>query len=309
MACFYPRTMFPPVGGGRPVYVMPAGHSGRTVEVRCGQCIGCRADDSRDWATRIVDESRLWKSNWFVTLTFDDECLPDDQSVSRVDVQRFIMRAAKAAKRRGLLEGPGLRCFYNGEYGTQTKRPHYHAILFGLELVDLVPWAKNERKEQMWTSAFLAEVWARGRVIVGSVTTESAGYVAGYAIRDKWAKNRVYELVDPETGLCQERVRPFIGMSRRPGIGRRFIERFGHSLLAGDYSVANGKKRPTPRYYHRVLEQTAPETAATLLARSEAARRLPAAKRERSVERLKVREECFRAKRALSRRGTSGDVS
>lgn len=308
MACFYPRTMYPPLGGGRPTFVRPAGHSGRTVVVRCGQCIGCRADVSRDWATRIIDEARFYQSNWFVTLSFDDEHLPDDLCVRRDDVQLFVMRAAKAAKRRGLLEGSGLRCFYNGEYGTETKRPHYHLILFGLGLTDLKKWKRNERGEQMWTSPFLEKVWGKGRVIIGSVSAESAGYVAGYAVRDKWAKSKVYELVDPETGECRERTRPFIGMSRRPGIGRRFVEKFGGQFLAGDFSVVNGRKRPNPPYYHRVLEQLSADAAAVLKAKREAGMRTPAAKRERTAERLAAREVCFRAKRGIARRGTRGDV-
>ena len=47
--------------------------------VPCGQCIGCRLDYCRQWATRCMLEAKDYPkgSCWFVTFTYDDEHLPE----------------------------------------------------------------------------------------------------------------------------------------------------------------------------------------------------------------------------------------
>ena len=49
------------------------GHSGlEPIKIPCGQCLGCRLERSRQWATRCIHEASLWSHNCFLTLTFDD---------------------------------------------------------------------------------------------------------------------------------------------------------------------------------------------------------------------------------------------
>ena len=75
-----------------------------TMEVACGQCLGCRIDRRRHWAMRIVHESSLHECNCFITLTYRDvrECsyeqwrngyhVPSDWSLHKHHFQKFMKR-------------------------------------------------------------------------------------------------------------------------------------------------------------------------------------------------------------------------
>lgn len=308
MPCFHPIEAFPNPSGGAILFSRPPGHSGRVQHVACGQCIGCRRDDQISWSVRIFHEAQLWVSSWFLTFTYSDDCLPSSGSVSRREVQLLFKRLAKAAKAAGLLEGEGVRRFGNAEYGTHTQRAHYHAIVFGLSLTDLKPWKRNDRGEQMWTSAFLERVWGKGRVVVGVVTPDSAAYVAGYTVRDREAKRDPYGFIDPHTGELVERVAPFRYMSRRPGIGAGYVDRYTGQFEAGDYAILNGRKVPNPGYYRRRLAELAPDLAERLRVDREAEAFSPRAKRERRPDRLAAREAVAKAKRSFARVGSRGAV-
>lgn len=58
----------------------------------CGRCIGCRLEQSRQWATRIMHEAQLHEHNSFVTLSYDDAHLPDGASLVLEHQQKFLKR-------------------------------------------------------------------------------------------------------------------------------------------------------------------------------------------------------------------------
>ena len=113
------------------------------IEIPCGKCIGCRLEYSRQWANRMMLEAKYHSQNWFVTLTYDDlhvprsyygdpnsgEALPS-LTLRKRDIQLFFKRLRKQT-------GQNFRYYACGEYGENTHRPHYHFIVFGLELDDL----------------------------------------------------------------------------------------------------------------------------------------------------------------------------
>ena len=47
-----------------------------SIEIACGQCIGCRMRRASDWALRVMHEASLWDENCFVTLTYGRDKLP-----------------------------------------------------------------------------------------------------------------------------------------------------------------------------------------------------------------------------------------
>ena len=60
--------------------------------------------------------------NSFVTLTYDDDHLPEYNSLNYKHFQDFMKRLRKSHN--------GVRFYMCGEYGEDFSRPHYHALLF-----------------------------------------------------------------------------------------------------------------------------------------------------------------------------------
>ena len=96
----------------------------------CGQCYACRLNKSRDWATRCVLEAKMHDKNCFITLTYNDDNLPQDLSLHKEDFVKFMKRLRKNT-------GEKIRFYMAGEYGSLYQRPHYHACLFGYRPDDL----------------------------------------------------------------------------------------------------------------------------------------------------------------------------
>lgn len=62
-----------------------------------------------------------------------------------------------------------LRYYAIGEYGTNTYRPHYHIILFGLPIQEI-------------HNGIIEKSWNKGHVYVGQVTRASIHYVTKYHV-------------------------------------------------------------------------------------------------------------------------------
>lgn len=215
----------------------------------CGQCIGCRVAKSQDWATRIAHEAALHRDNSFVTLTFDDAHLPAS-GVQVRHVQLFMKRLRKAR------EPQKIRFFACGEYGEMFSRPHYHVILFGYRPDDMYPWRRTKSGFVCSRSPELERVWPYGHVEVGSVTVQSAAYVARYVVKkiSGDAAEQHYRKVCALTGEIRRQTPEFIVMSTRPGIGAAWWETYGPEALPSDFVVIDGARRPVPRYYKRKFD-------------------------------------------------------
>lgn len=94
--------------------------------VPCGRCVNCRIAHSREWATRIIHEASMYDDTGFVTLTYDDEHLPEDGGLRKKDFQDFLKLL------RYHLGDVKIKYYMCGEYGEKNHRPHYHAIMFGV---------------------------------------------------------------------------------------------------------------------------------------------------------------------------------
>jgi len=95
MACFHPLSGWRRRGAGAVVFSKPSDTWCTAIEVPCGQCIGCRLERSRQWAVRCMHEASLHEDNCFITLTYDDEHLPADNSLDKSEFQRFCKRMRK----------------------------------------------------------------------------------------------------------------------------------------------------------------------------------------------------------------------
>jgi hypothetical protein len=224
------------------------------ITVSCGQCIGCRLERSRQWAIRCMHEAKLHDDNCFITLTYRDDCLPKGNTLVMRDFQLFMKRLRKRF-------GNSIRFFHCGEYGEKFGRPHYHACLFNFDFPDKVLWKKSNGMS-LFTSAILDELWPYGFSTIGSVTFESAAYVARYIMKKKFGDNARlhYADIDFSTGeLLFERKPEYVTMSRRPGIGKKWIDSYMDDTYKDDFIVLDGgKKVRPPRYYDSQYELFSP---------------------------------------------------
>jgi len=232
-----------------------------------------------------MHEKQMHEDSCMVTLTYDDDHLPDHGSLSLEDMTLFLKRLRKRSR---------FRYFYCGEYGEERKRPHYHALLFGIDFPDKVRCGTTKSGAEAWTSPELAAIWKGGSVQVGTITFESAAYVARYCVKKvtgSQAKTE-YERVDPRTGEIVS-VRPeFANMSRRPGIGARWIEKFHSEVYPSDEVIVRGYAAKPPRYYDAYLKSVDADA-------SEAVRRERSKARSyehETADRLSVRAVCAEAK-------------
>ena len=180
-----------------------------------------------DWAFRLEQEARYSVGADFVTLTYEDSQVPvmwsgglGRYSLEKAHLQKFVK---DLRYRQSLYSDLPLRFYGVGEYGSKTRRPHYHVMLFNLH-----------------RSAFyeMHKCWTRGNIDTGQVTPESCAYVCKYMI------TREEEL----DGVAK----PFSLMSRRPGIGDAFRVRmfdFYRSYGKPLVPVGEGKYRRLARFY------------------------------------------------------------
>lgn len=184
------------------------------LSIPCGKCIGCRQDRSRDWGVRCYHESLCYSRNAFVTLTYTEA--PEKGSL--YDLQCFFKRLRYA--------GYKVRYFACGEYGTLSGRFHYHALIFGEDFRD----GSYSIDGNLYGSPLLDYIWGRGICSIGSVTPESCFYTAGYVLKKAGKES-------------------FSMMSRRPGIGRRYLDRYFSDMLNTGTCVVGGREYSVPRRY------------------------------------------------------------
>lgn len=297
MPCFHPLKAWRgrkcgPSGKARIVFKQEDS-CGVALDLPCGQCIGCRLAYSRNWAVRMMHEASLHLSNCFLTLTYDEEHLPSDLSLDKRHFQLFMKRLRKRYGK--------LRFFHCGEYGEQSQRPHYHAILFGFDFPDKVLHSERDGVK-LYVSESLDELWPYGFCSIGSVTFESCAYVARYVLKKVTgdAAEQHYSRFNFSTGEVYSVQPEYVTMSRRPGIARDWYRRFGNEVFPSDEVISRGFPIRPPRYYDNLLAASEPDL-------------LDSVKRKRIVEmrkhredlspaRLAVREKCARARVSLFKR-------
>lgn len=220
------------------------------VKVPCGSCMPCRLNRAMQWSTRLAHEAMYHDTSSFLTLTYSDEHLPDSYSVDTREFQLFMKRLR--------MKTPPLRFFACGEYGGQTNRPHYHALIFGYDFPDKQLWRRSPTGHLLYRSPMLEQVWPYGHSEIGTVTPQSAGYVARYVTKKVTGNRAVehYQRIHPLTGQ-EVQVKPeFLLMSRRPGIGQQWFEDYKSDAFPSDFVIVDGTKRPVPKYYYkRLLEE------------------------------------------------------
>lgn len=280
MSCYHPLSGWysrrKTKAGKRKIVFDPEKGNGESLQVPCQQCIGCRLDKAAEWAARLMHETLEHEDNRFLTLTYDEDHLPTDGSLVKHHVQDFMKRL------RWHYRDKRIRFYACGEYGEQLSRPHYHVALFGLRFEDERPIYLGA---DMTESAILDLIWKHGHCVIGNLTWESAGYIARYVTKKQTGERKWTHYVNDQ-GVCLQE--EFALMSRHPGIGKRFFERYSGDVFPADEIIVNGRPRKPPRYYDKLLERAAPGSYADMkLKRKDWAKRM---EWNNTPARLRVRE-------------------
>lgn len=262
----------------------------RSLELPCGQCVGCRLERSRQWAIRCMHEASLYKDNCFITLTYDEEHLPEDYSLHYDDFQRFMKRVRKK------YTGKKIRFYMAGEYGENFGRPHFHACIFNLDFEDKYLWQKTESGSKIYRSKTLEELWPFGYSSIGEVNFQSAAYVARYIMKKVTGDmaDQHYEEVNFTTGEIIQRKPEFNKMSLKPGIGYGWYEKFKDDVYPHDYVIVNGKKCKPPKFYDKKYADDYPYEFDQLQWDREKSAKAQVF--DNTPERLLVKEEVLKAK-------------
>ena len=196
----------------------------------------------------------MHKENSFLTLTYSEDHLPHAMSLSRDDLNKFFDRLRKH------LYPKRFRYFGAGEYG-ETRRPHYHVILFGhwFEDAELVNGKSYHSKK-------LEKLWGKGFINIGDVNYASAAYTAKYCMerpsKKQAEKDGTYIRVDPIGSNEYEVEAEFNVSSKRPGLGHEWIKKYWRDVFPADEVILltekGAKKKEPPNYYMDWLKENEP---------------------------------------------------
>lgn len=271
------------------------------LELSCGRCQGCRARRARDWQIRCVHEAQCWPENCFLTLTYADENLPANGSLDHADFVVFIKRLREqrravcplVAEHKGLWCGRcGVRFFMCGEYGPQTLRPHYHALLFNCDFRDRKAAGKSGSGFMFYTSAELSALWRLGHATVQDMSSETAGYCCSYVFSKVTG-----DLAEAHYGA---RKPEYCACSLKPGIGAFWFSVYGADKSRQDFVVHEGRETSPPKYYDKLSDRAGFEWLEEIAWARE--KRAKLAFDDESVDRLAVREQVHAARVANRKR-------
>lgn len=218
--------------------------------IPCGKCIGCRLEKRRQWAIRATLEAKTHKENIFATLTYRDDALVIGYQHPTL-VEEHLTKFWKRL-RQELIRNPQkftkeseseLRYLASGEYGDESNRPHYHALVFGLDFKDKTIQQKNG-DNFLYHSDTLDSIWTYGYCTIGDVSFSSASYVAKYAMKNDSHHKDMWSEIGVEPQFCR--------MSRRPALALKWFETWHKDVYPSDELVINNQKMSSIKYFDNI---------------------------------------------------------
>lgn len=189
-----------------------------------------------------MHEAQLHDKNTFITLTYADNNLPPGNSLHHRDWQLFAKRLRKTLGH--------FRYYMCGEYGETFTRPHYHACLFGIDFPDKQQIRRLDSGCKLYESKILTDLWQKGFASLGSVTFESAAYVARYVTKKITGQpaHQHYTYIDRH-GEIHQRKPEYGQMSRRPGLAAAWLDQYVNDIYPADRIRTRNHPHKPPRYY------------------------------------------------------------
>ena len=165
--------------------------------------------------------------------------------MAKRDFQLFMKKLRKKMGKKKI------RFYHCGEYGPKLGRAHYHACLFGIDFEDKKFWKYSKpnqaisitSKFKLYRSPTLEKLWPHGWSSIGALTFETAAYTARYILKKQLGKTALehYNAIDKNTGeIKEEKLPEYTTMSRRPGIGNSWYEKYKTDIYPKDYVTMRG---------------------------------------------------------------------
>lgn len=228
--CYFPFMV------GNPLY--PLRSREPQVPAPCGKCPPCLHKKSQNWIIRLMNHEKITTSAQFITLTYAPEYVPISKkgfmSLRMKDYTKFMkalryqysyrkINPETGRMKRYYDKVPDIKYYAVGEYGSETYRPHYHAIIFNADIDKI------------------EKAWKKGHVYIGTVTSDSVAYVTKYIHKGKLIPVHKNDDREPEKA----------NMSK--GLGLNYLTpqqiAFHRQDLKMAYINQNGYKKSMPRYY------------------------------------------------------------
>lgn len=225
--------------------------------IPCGHCYACKLNKSSEWATRCVLETQNHEHSYWITLTYDEKHLPiykyftDGKgnyfendgtwtgSLEPEDVTRFLNTLRKYYERKGIT---GIKYYYAGEYGSVNGRPHYHMLLWGapLDLEQFHDFHIDDRNKLHWKSKEIENWWGKGIVDITEIEWSNAAYTARYTMK------KLTDMSQSDTFYAEQgKLKEFVRMSRRPGIGMKYFNEHMKDIYKNDEIIMKTVKGNT----------------------------------------------------------------
>lgn len=234
----------------------------------CGHCAGCKLSASSSWANRMEMELPYHKNAWFLTLTYDNEHVPwsynsglgvdkgtgevmvENLTLNYEDMQGFWKRLRRNIDYHKRGNSKDLMYFQCGEYGGQTHRPHYHAIVYDLPIKpEELKEYKRKNGAVYYNVDWITKIWGMGHVVIAPAEWKAMAYTARYTTKKVYGREskKYYE----EMGILPERC----NMSLKPAIGARYYKEHKDEIYRKDkIQLKNGKVCKPPRYFDKLFD-------------------------------------------------------
>jgi len=218
--------------------------------VPCGKCLQCKKKRRQDWGLRLEHEYLGSDSAYFITLTYGEWSVPrtkegyltlnkkhlqDYIKRLRNDHIKYVSKELKIPKKEVKNVSKPIRYYAVGEYGSKTRRPHYHLLLFNYDIGNvrsiITQW-KDTTTGLPYGNVDIGKDPKTGQL--GGVRAKSINYVTKYMHKQFNLKT-------------DKRNPPFTLMSK----GRRFKE---DGVTPNEWSILGSFYLNNYGKYHKVNE-------------------------------------------------------
>lgn len=203
------------------------------VAIGCGNCYECRKQKAQQWRVRLLEEMKVQKHAYFITLTFSNESLKElTKKYKTTECNGIAVAAVRLFLERWRKKfGKSVKHWLITELGHEnTERIHLHGILFPTFPIN------NE---------IIQNLWKYGKSDIGEYCNErTINYIVKYVTKIDF---------DHKTFKAQIICSAGLGESFIHTIGAKLTYKYKPKQSAEYYTLNNGNKVALPIYYRNKL--------------------------------------------------------